>query len=160
MPATPIDAFNNWFQRKFGRAAPGPDGGAAVTLGLAATLVDAGVSAGTQDASARATRLAIGMTNFIRPGTVTSPTYFTMWHAALMDAAGIDADAEWLVTLNERVVARDWLAALVLVKAHKAGSATSPTQGSSAQPAFDRDRARTELVAIRDRLNALAALIG
>ena len=123
MPA-PIDAFNNWFQRKFGRAAPGPDGGAAVTLGLAASLVEAGVTAGTQDASTRATRLAIGMTNFVKPGTVTSPTYFTMWHAALMDAAGIDADAEWLVSVNDRVVARDWAGALALVKTHKATTST------------------------------------
>lgn len=121
----PIDAFNNWFQRKFGRSAPAPDGGAGLTLALAAPLVDAGFTAGTQDASSRATRLAIGMTNFRQPGTVTSPTYFTMWHAALMDAAGVDPDAEWLVSLNERVVAKDWVGALAMVKG-RVTSASAP----------------------------------
>lgn len=81
--------------------------------------------------SQRALALVTGMVNFVRPGTMTSPTFAAYWLGGLMDAAGLDADAEWLVKLNDKINARDWVGALAMVKARGSGGTATPAPAAT-----------------------------
>lgn len=140
---TSIDAFSSWFRKHWLSTPPAPDAVGDVVLQLAAAWITAGFSAGTKAPSDRAGALAIGMVNFLRPGSVTSPTFFTYWLGGLIDAAGVDVDAEWLVRLTDIVAKRDWATALAMTKGRGAGA--TPAAGNATALAAARREGQADV---------------
>lgn len=128
---TALEHFNTWFKKFWGSTPPSLDNGSILTIALAQPWVDRGIIANIKIPSARAQNLADGMTDFKQPGLV-GLTFAEYWLGSLMDTAGIDPDMEWLISLNRKVLARDWDGALALVKSRPSSGSSTPTVDTSA----------------------------